>query len=289
MNFYGLETPSRVPVCSWKNPPSFYLDILQTQLSINTIRIPFSYEYLCGNDLSLLDDLINECYIRNMTVILDYHRTWSTHQSPVPDEGISLEEFENAWVYVLNRFQDYPNVEGVGIFNEIQGSDPVYAGTLHQRVIQFIESKFPYRFTYFAGCVQWGGNCEKVGPQLQDMLTWNRTILDVHRYSFSSGGDESDWDRIIPLDVNESQWFVGEIGWHMTSTQDKSWAYKFLSYLEKRNIRNVCLWTIAHSYDTGGWFNDDCESFDYEKARMLSDTIWRILPSNRQLRAKLKQ
>lgn len=274
MNFYGLETPSKVPVCSWKNPPYHYLDALQLTLDINTIRIPFSYEYICGHDLSQMDDLIRECQLRNMTVILDYHRTWATHQGPVPDEGITMEDFENTWIHVLDRFQVYPNVQGVGIFNEIQRDDPLYAARLHQRVIKKIEDHFPSRFTYFPGCVDWGTDCDQMGTLLKNMSTWNRTMLDVHKYSFNSGMNETEWNRTIPNNVDESQWFVGEIGWKMSSPHEKEWATQFLNYLTNRNIHNVCLWTIAHSDDTDGWFNNDCEHFDYDKARMLNNTVW---------------
>lgn len=274
MNFYGLETPAKSPVCSWKHPPYFYLDALQLTLDINTIRIPFSYEYICGHDLSQLDDLVRECQLRNMTVILDYHRTWATHQGPVPDEGITMEDFENTWIHVLDRFQVYPNVQGVGIFNEIQRDDPFYAANLHKRVIQKIEDHFPNRFTYFPGCVDWGTDCEKMGLLLKNTSTWNRTLIDVHKYSFNSDFSEEKWNQTIPLDVNASQWFVGEIGWKMSSPKEKAWAERFLTYLTKRNIHNACLWTIAHSNDTDGWFNDDCEHFDYDKARMLNYTIW---------------
>lgn len=275
MNFYGLETPTKDLVCSWKHPPSYYLDALDLTMGINTIRIPFSYEYIYGYDISKLDDLILECQRRNMTVILDYHRTWATHQGPVPEEGITLEDFQNMWINVLNRFQTFNNVQGVGIFNEIQSNDPDYAAALYEGTIKKIEERFPDRFSYFTGCVEWGTDCEKVGDLLSHTSsTWNRTYLDVHKYKFNSDTTEAEWDRTIPLHIDTSHWFVGEIGWKMSSPSEKQWAERFLAYLARRNIRNVCLWTIAHSYDTEGWFNDDCETFDYDKAYILNNTIW---------------
>jgi hypothetical protein len=62
----------------------------------------------------------------------------------------------------------------------------------------------------------------------------------------------------------------------MSSAKEKAWANRFLSYLTDRKIQNACLWTIAHSDDTDGWFNDDCEHFDYDKAKMLNATIWAV-------------
>ena len=52
MNFYGLETPYKNFVCLWKNKPEFFLRRLQQDMNINTVRLPFSYEYITGSDIS---------------------------------------------------------------------------------------------------------------------------------------------------------------------------------------------------------------------------------------------
>lgn len=264
MNFYGLETNRMGLVCDWSHEFTWYLDKLMTHLDINTIRIPFSYEYVKYHSITLLDEFIHECQKRNLKVILDWHRTWVDHQGPTPEEGISLEEFIETWIWLLQR---YPHIYGVGIFNEIQDDDFGYTNALHRRVISEIEDRFPGKFHYFAGCPRWGGDCSLM--ELSNMSTWNRTFIEVHKYIFSGTSDTADWDHSIPNRIDPERWFVGEVGWKQEIVQEREWAERFLSYLIARNITNVCAWTIAHSGDTEGWWRDDCENFNWEKAALL--------------------
>lgn len=279
MNFYGLETPYRNFVCSWKNNPEFYLRRLQQDMDINTIRLPFSYEYIASGDIAAMDSFIQLCQQLNIDIILDWHRTWSSHQGATPEEGITMDIFASAWINILDRFKKYPNVKGVGIFNEIQLlNDFSYTNTVHRYIISAVEKKFPDRFTYFLGCPSWGGNCSSMS--YDDMSTWNRTYIEVHKYRFSGKSDREDWDISIPARIPSNKWFVGEVGWKQNIDQDATWGKGFTQYLQQRNITNVCLWTIAHSGDTDGWFKDDCETFDAEKANVLLTTIWKMSKTN---------
>lgn len=271
INFYGLETERAGLVCDWKHDPEWYLEKLQKRLGVNTVRLPFSYEYLTHNELTKMEHILSVSADLNLSVILDYHRTWSSHQGATPEEGLTLDDFENVWVYVLSRFQEYTSVVGVGIFNEIQTNNLSYTLEMHRRVINRIEETFPGKYYYFVGCPQWGSNCENV--RLEDVAAWNRTFVEVHKYTFSGTGDRVDWGASMPTEVPAAQWFVGELGWRMEYPKEKEWAEQFLAYLRERSISNICLWTVAHSWDTGGWWKDDCETFEEAKAAML-DIVW---------------
>lgn len=274
INYYGFETPFKNLVCSWKNDPEFYLRKLITEMHINTIRLPFSYEYITGNDLSRMDSMISLCRDLNINVILDWHRTWSSHQGAIPEEGITLDIFISAWMNLLDRFKGYHNVVGVGIFNEIQlNNDFAYANNLHTQVITMLEQQFPDRFYYFAGCPSWGGNCSDM--HLESLPVWNRTFIEVHKYRFSGRSDRADWDISIPNRIPYNHWFIGEVGWKQEDDRDTTWGMGFMQYLQQRNITNVCLWTIAHSGDTNGWFNDDCMTFNKPKADIIMQSIWK--------------
>lgn len=264
MNFYGLETQRMGLVCDWAHPFQWYLDRLVKDLGVNTIRLPFSYELFKYHPLDLMDNFVRECKTRNIRVILDWHRTWNTHQGPVPEEGIDRSEFINTWIKILER---YPDVYGIGIFNEIQTDDFDYANNLHKEVITAIEQRFPGKFVYFAGCPRWGGDCHDM--KLDDMPTWNRTYIEVHKYIFSGASDLQDWEKSIPRSIPSDHWFVGEVGWKQEIQKEREWAERFLAYLNSRNITNVCAWTIAHSGDTEGWWKDDCETFQWDKAALL--------------------
>lgn len=273
INFYGLETPYKNFVCSWKNSPEFYLRRLQDDMGINTVRLPFSYEYIASGDVVMLESFIQLCQRLGIDIILDWHRTWSSHQGAVPEEGITLDIFVSAWMNLLDRFKVYANVKGVGIFNEIQlNNDFNYTSKVHRYIVPMLEAQFPNRFSYFLGCPSWGGNCSDM--HYEDMPTWNRTFIEVHKYRFSGVSNRADWDVSIPSHIPSSKWFIGEVGWKQQIDQDATWAKGFLQYLVQRNITNVCLWTIAHSGDTDGWFKDDCETFDTLKANEVMTTIW---------------
>lgn len=273
MNFYGLETGSRDVVCGWQHRPRWYLDKLQSNMYINTIRLPFSYEYVREAQWQHMDEIIGECETLGIRVILDYHRTWNTHQGPIPEELISREEFIQAWLTVLGRYLNYSVLFGVGVFNEIQAiNDFIYTHNLHREVVSAIEANFPGRFYYFLGCPNWGGNCSDM-EELKDMPTWNRTYIEVHKYSFSGTPGPKDWSLSIPDSIAPEHWFIGEMGWKMGEPLQVEWATKFIEFLRERSIYNACMWTIAHSGDTEGWWKDDCETFDWDKARM-SACIW---------------
>lgn len=273
INFYGLETPYKNFVCSWKNSPEFYLRRLQQDMGVNTMRLPFSYEYISSGDVARMQEMVELCQRLNISIILDWHRTWSSHQGAIPEEGITLDIFVSAWMNLLERFKSYPNVKGVGIFNEIQlMNDFDYTHKLHSYIIPMLEQQFPNRFSYFVGCPSWGGNCSDI--RLEHMPTWNRTYVEVHKYKFSGVSDRADWNISIPERIPPERWFVGEVGWKQAIDSDATWGKGFMQYLQSRKISNVCLWTIAHSGDTDGWFKDDCETFDIDKAREVTSTIW---------------
>lgn len=273
MNFYGLETERQSFVCDWSHAPTWYIERMKSDLSINTLRIPFSYQYIHNGDLHNLDNIISECDRLNTRVILDYHRTWSSHQGPTPEEGITMDEFIHTWLQVLKRYKDNRNVFGVGIFNEVQlRYDFEYTMDMHMAVIKSVELEFPGRFEYFVGCPGWGGNCSMIDPQRYEPY-WNRTYVEVHKYIFSGTSDFNDWEISIPHHIPADRWFVGEVGWKQQEKDEREWAQRFLSYLDYRGIYNVCAWTIAHSGDTDGWWLDDCETFNWEKAALLN-TLW---------------
>lgn len=275
MNFYGLETVSKDLVCGWQHNPRWYLERLKYDMFINTIRLPFSYEYVREGQWTNMDKIINDCHLLQMRVILDYHRTYNTHQGPVPEEGISRQQFIDAWKTVLHRYYNYENVFGVGVFNEIQAfNDFKYTVDLHKEVVSALEAEFPDRFYYFLGCPNWGGNCLDM-MSLRDLLptVWNRTYIEVHKYSFSGEQSTQAWDISIPDTIQPNHWFIGEFGWKETEPSQVEWAIEFINYLKSRGIYNACAWTIAHSGDTNGWWNDDCETFNWDKAEILT-RLW---------------
>lgn len=259
MNFYGFEVTQNKPVCSWVKEPAWYLAYLKDRLGINSIRLPFSYENTHYRDMNEFRDFIAKAEALDIDIILDYHRTWSSHQGATPEEGISMDQFVDSWLYVLNQTSSYSNVKGISVFNEIQHNDTLYTSNMHRRVVDAVETIYPGRFTFFLGCPGWGKHCAEMN---QDLVP-GRTFIEIHLYPFTSNG-EQDWDTVMPRNI--TNWFVGEVGWR---DKEQPWANRFMSYLQARNITNVCAWTIALSTDTGGFFDDDCITFKSDKASTL--------------------
>lgn len=248
MNFYGLETESEKLVCSWVHEPGYYLDILQKKLGVDTIRLPFSYDYVIQGNFETMDMFIRKAAKRNITIILDYHRNRKTHQGAnVEADGLTWDEFIHCWRILMCRYYNNANVQGIGIYNEIQGFDSSYWEAFYRYVLPRLREGYHGRYTYYCGCLDWGKNCGIV--DLDVVLQYNDTIIEVHKYDF----EQRNWDDTIPNDLDPSRIFIGELGFY-----NIEWAVDFLAYAEGRGIYNSCMWTIAFSGDTGGWWNDDC-------------------------------
>lgn len=272
MNFYGLETDRESFVCDWIHEPKWYLYQLKRYMLINTIRLPFSYEYVTKSNMQRMDSFIDDCNDLGLDVILDYHRTWKSHQGYSPEEGITREQFITSWINLARRYYNKKNVIGIGVFNEYQGSNYSYLINIQNGVIDAIEKEMPRRYSYFLGCTNWGGNCSEMSLNNYNADT-DKIFIEVHKYIFSGNSVESDWNLSVPDTIPPENWFIGEMGWKDDFPEQREWAEKFLVYLTKRNISNVCAWTIAHSGDTEGWWKDDCETFNWSKLALFN-SLW---------------
>lgn len=261
VNFYGIETERKAPVCDWQHEPQYYLEQLKAGYGLNTIRLPYSRDYVLGNDFRKMDALIDTCQSLNISVILDYHRTYCTHQGKTPTEGITLGQFLDTHLTLLNRYQN--KIWGVSVFNEIQITDSNYTNRINHMVANAIESQFPNKYQYFFGCANWGHDCSGITIPKEFE---NRSFIDIHQYAFTD--NQTTRNSTFPLYIPASRYFIGEIG---ANQHDMPWFRNYLSYLLSRNISNLCLWTIAHSGDTGGLWKDDCQTLEHEKVDLLAD------------------
>ena len=261
VNFYGIETERKAPVCDWQHEPKWYIQKLKDGYGLNSIRLPYSREYAVGNDFKKMDALIDTCNQMGVKVILDYHRTYSSHQGKIPTEGITLGQFVDTHVGLLNRYQD--KIWGVSVFNEVQIMDGKYTNRVNHMIVNAIESQFPGRYFYFLGCANWGHDCSEITLPFGFE---NRSFIDIHQYPFTD--NTTTREVVFPSRIPSDRYFVGEIG---CKDEDIPWLANYLEYLEKRNISNLCFWTIAHSSDTGGLWKDDCETMIESKVDLLAE------------------
>lgn len=260
VNFYGIETVRKAPVCDWEHEPRWYLQQLKDGYGLNTVRIPYSGEYASGDDFSQMDALIKTCNDMGLKVVLDYHRTYATHQGSVPTERITLGTFLDIHLNLLTRYQD--QVWGVSIFNEFQVTDSNFANSINHMTVNAIESQFPGKYQYFIGCPDWGHDCSHV--TIPTGLE-NRTYVDIHQYAFTD--NPTIRDTVFPDRIPAENWFVGEIG---CKSEELPWLRSYLEYLKRRGIANLCYWTIANSWDTGGLWQDDCRTIEQAKVDLLA-------------------
>lgn len=274
LSIYGLETERKDFICSWKHPVSWYVD-QWALLGGNSIRVPFSYELLLDNSCWKLDQMFDAVEKHpDMTILLDYHRTWGSHQGPVPTEGITIEQFIEAWVHILTKYEHRASLIGAALFNEYQGADSGYWNGIMRGVITKLEDHFPGRFVWVVGGTNWGGNLAGIDLEdlaYSDVSIADRIRYDVHKYIFSGSSVPSDWD--ISFGSHPDKVIVGEWGFKTQDYAQVKWAETFVDYLIKRNIRDSYFWTVAHSGDTNGIWFDDCETLDQMKYQLVK-RLW---------------
>lgn len=268
LSIYGLETTLRDFVCSWVHPVDYYVD-QAAKLGFNSLRIPVSIQYIYEKNHDKLRSVIDAALLRDMWVVIDFHRVHDDYQEPSPETGISLDDYTNNVVDLLSEFQHYSNVLGVNSFNEYQGTNVTYLKEINTKIFDAIEHSFPGRFHYFATGTQWGGNLS--GFSLENLTYADRITYSVHKYKFSGTADETDWEASFGTLFPPEKLVIGEFGW---KDADEEWAKRFIDYLKKKNITNTCFWTVAHSGDTDGLWFDNCQDLDQRKFDLLK-TLWR--------------
>lgn len=271
ISLYGCETELRNFVCSWVHDVEYYVPKLK-QMGFNTIRVPFSYQYITENNWQALDHGMDVFFRNNMSVLLDYHRTWNTHQSFDPFENITRDQFISAWLTIIARYSFFPNFKGINAYNEFQGLDYNYAKQYHLDLFNKVEELYPLKYQYYVTGTSWAGNVS--GIYLGQVPYKDRVFYSVHKYSWSGTADEPDWENSfgnvgIPLD----KIIIGEWGWFSEKPEQVEWASRFIQYLKKKQIRNTCYWTMAHSHDTGNLLQDDCEVVKWDQYLLLR-SLW---------------
>lgn len=270
ISLYGLETESKNFVCSWYKPVDYYIPRLQ-QLGFNSLRIPYSHEYVLGNNFQNLDVAISTSKQHNISVMLDLHRTWSNKQNAYPIEFISLEQYIETWLIVLRRYKDFDNVIFLNAFNEYTGKDVQFCRYFTKALFDRVESEFPNRFKYLVGGTNWGNDLR--GMNMEDLPYHDRIFYSLHKYPWSNTGDERDWEESIQ-GIPIEKIILDEFSWREWLPDEVEWWHRFSSYLKKKGIRNSYYWTLSNSGDTGNLFQNDCQIFKLDNYLLLKSLYW---------------
>lgn len=280
INIYGLETSLGDFACRWVHPIDYYITTMH-DLGFDSLRVPFSYEYVRKGDFTMMDKMFDSAHANNMTVVLDFHRVYNSGQSPVPTDGISELDYWNAWEIIAGRYQYHKELVALELFNEYQGSDAHYWNNIMKNVITYLEGKFPKRFMYWVGGTNWGGSL--AGISLEDHPIKDRIRYTIHKYIFSGNSVPADWD--ISFGSYPEKTIVTEWGFKNQDDQ-KAWAKTFVEYLKKRGVTSTYYWCLAISGDTGGLWKDDCQTIEWEKYDILK-TLWDENIKHKMLRSSI--
>lgn len=276
VNTYGLETELANECglsCCWVKPNEYYIQKAH-DMGFNSIRLPFSAEYINRGDLRIMDGVIAKANELNMTVVLDYHRTWSGHQGNWYETN--LDDFVDVWHRVLYHYYYYQNVKYVDLFNEFQDNNDKasFWNDVMTKSILRLEKIFPYRWHYFVGGTNWGGNLNgikvNVPPEVEQRVSYT-----IHKYSFSVSGNYHHDYEVSFGGYTEDKLFVGEFGWIQSDQYQRQWGQMFLDYLKQKNIKNTAFWCLSwFSHDTEGMLKQNCIDVEEEKLIMLKN-FWK--------------
>lgn len=270
LNIFGLETEHGSLMCDWAHTYEWLLRKVSS-LGFNTVRLPFSHDYLHTTDLKGMDDFFEAVLHTDLSVVLDFHRIYNTHQSPKPyDDTHPFSQFVDDWLFVLDRYHNNSHLVGVDVFNEYQPKDFEEWNRLAREVVETVESHFPYRFFYMVGCCNWGGDCRFV--DLSDLPYQNRIYYTIHKYCWSDTNNlQESWDGSFGQFVGDGRkMVVGEFGFKSDLPNQVDWFKHFTAYLKSRNITNSFFWCLSpNSGDTGGILLDDCDTVDWDKMNLL--------------------
>jgi endoglucanase len=270
INFFGYETERGDLMCTWEHNYDWHLKKIQ-DLGFNTIRLPFSYTYVINGNWKGMDDFFYAVHNYNLSVVLDFHRISNTHQAATPvDDGINFQQFQDAWITILDRYKDNPHLIAVDIFNEYQSDNYHEWNGMAKDIIIHIESHFPNRFWYMLGCVNWGGNCHFVNITTPFD---ERIFYTIHQYCFSNTEPlEQHWD----WNFGGHPIIVGEFGYISSNSDQTKWFQRFIGYLMRTHIYNSFFWTWSYnSGDTGGILKEDCTTIDQDKMGLLT-YYWQV-------------
>lgn len=266
VNIFGLETDLRNIMCCWVKPVDYYLDQLQV-FGFNSIRLPFSAQYVQENDFTVMDQVVNKATELNMSIILDYHRTYNDHQGDWYE--ISLDPFLGTWIKVAGRYVDAPSVQYLDLYNEFQQPNnpqtvSFWNDIMDQSILR-LDKQFPDRYTYIVGGTNWGGNLNGIHVE------HDRVLYSIHKYQFSKLGDDYRKDYDVSFGNHPpDKIFVGEFGWIQERPEQVEWASFFLSYLKEKGINNTAFWNMVfQSGDTHGIYKENCLDIETEKITML--------------------
>ncbi|NDE14252.1 hypothetical protein EBZ80_04905 [bacterium] len=218
ISWFGFETQDFVINGLWQHPAEFYMDLMK-QHGINTIRIPFSAEWIWYNydlypydglvnadpksqhkkSIDILDRIFDLAEERQMHIMLDLHRLHKEYISEVwysPTDGaFTTDTYFDTWFRVLDRYHGRPALLAVDLLNEPHGS-ATWGDTnpstdwnhFAEFAIEKIDARYPdSRWLYLVEGIGWGKDLSgaRAFPIQTPERVHGRLVYSPHTYGKS--------------------------------------------------------------------------------------------------------
>lgn len=218
INWFGAESENNTPHGTWARSYKSIIEDIQS-MGFNCIRIPLSGAFSDKNlayaptavNMELNEDfsgltahgvikaIIDYCAVRNMYVVLDYHRIQpggGADGSPL-QFGKTLEDFVNFWRMLASEYRDHINIVGADLYNEphlLQWNEWVDMATLAGNAIHainpdwiiFVEGAADYNGTTY----WWGGNLRGVADKPVVLNLPGKLAYSPHEYGQSVSSNQ---------------------------------------------------------------------------------------------------
>lgn len=304
INFFGFETEAKVVHMLWCQPLEWHIDRI-SEIGFNMVRLPVSEDFIMSDwnsmypnegsvnpsfpeahlkSIEILDRFFDLTAAKNISILFDIHRLVVSGQSPKPfieNTIYTFVRFMDAWVKLLKRYADRPNLVAIDVFNEYQSNDWNDWKNLAQITINHIEATFPNRFIFYVEGDQWGGDLSSAGanPIVVTSRAQDRVFYSIHKYWFSD--QQSKWDQQALINSWETSFgylndkvMIGEWGFMTEDDWQIQWAKWFVDYLKSKNIRDTFFWSWNFdSSDTKGVLLDNCYQINDQKVELLHQ-LW---------------
>lgn len=306
VNWFGFETETYDLHGLWKVSMSSILDFL-TKNKFNAVRVPFSTEIALALDKTkctsinttanpgmvnwtsgqLMDHLVKECAKRGIVVMFDMHRLIGAGVITELwyDKTYTEDIVIKAWLNIVNRYKNSPNVFAVDLKNEPHGvatwggdaSTNWHAAA--QRIGNAILKVNPKLLVMVEGVAThnnvyswWGGNLVGVKDLPVKLSVPNKLVYSPHVYGPSVADQSYFSDTTFPSNLS-AIWdrdfgnvkknklgsiMIGEFGGHMkASNKDDVWQKAMGEYIKTNSI-DFFYWCVnPNSGDTGGLLDED--------------------------------
>jgi aryl-phospho-beta-D-glucosidase BglC (GH1 family) len=296
MNWFGLETTNYDLGGLEHHNISYYLDKLSS-LGFNSLRIPFSedciyfYPDKCISKqtnltvIQTLDQLFDESFFYNISIVLDLHRLRTEYTSPfweLPSPSkFTRDVFIKTWSLLLSRYGNRTNLLGINLYNEPH--DPFLTTDFYQdqvsQIITNLTDSFPHiECLFFIDGLKWGKDFRNFSE-----FSSPKILFSIHNYGPSvistlpnnPGEWIYDWNAQFGFLFEKNKpIIIAEWGGRYKDDVDILWMDTFVHYLRENQIQNNYYWAWnPDSKDVGGFLNLDWTSYDHLKEQLLDDLV----------------